>query len=78
MVEKNKHIPENFSYFNLEISIIIYIFLEHKFNTLTEDEEHWKVGLENFLEMKNTCSLNHNGIGYILMTFTITLASNKW
>lgn len=40
MVEKNKHIPENFSYFNLEISIIIYIFLEHKFNTLTEDEEH--------------------------------------
>ena len=28
---KSKHIPENFSYFNLEISIVIYFFLEYKF-----------------------------------------------
>lgn len=27
---KNKHIPENLSYFNLKISIVIYIFLEYK------------------------------------------------
>lgn len=65
---KNKHIPENFTYFKTEISIVnLHFFWNTNFNTLIEDEEHLKVGLENFLEMKSNFSLNHNGFGYLLI-----------
>ena len=47
---QNEHIPENSSYFHLEIRKIIYIFWNKNFNTFTIDEEHLKVGLENLLE----------------------------